>query len=102
MPVPFASFSRIFFVVLGFASIGCVAAQKQVKTPHYTLAHPDEWEVKNGGMKDGGATTVIIKNFGSAVIDEGSGAMEERQQNYEAVQADVETRLYAWPETPVA
>ena len=104
MNLPFTSFSRFSLVgtvaLLGFASIGCVAAQKQVKTPHFTLAHPDYWEVKNVGMKDGESTTVIIKNFGSAVIDEGSGAMENRQQNYEAVQADVETRVYAWPEPP--
>jgi hypothetical protein len=104
MTVPFRSFSRVSvlvtFVLFGAASIGCVTAQKQVKTPHFTLAHPDYWEVKNVGTKHGEPTTVIIKNFGSAVIDEGSGAMEQRQQNYEAVQADVETRVYTWPEPP--
>ena len=42
---------------------------------HYTLAHPDYWEVKSVGVKDGEPTTVIIKNYGSAIIDEGSGAM---------------------------
>ncbi len=91
----------VFALCLGASaagSIGCVASVKQVKTPHFTLAHPDYWEVKNVGVKDGEPTTVMIKNFGSAVIDEGSGAMEDRQQNYEAVQADVETRVYAWPE----
>jgi hypothetical protein len=82
----------------GFGSVGCVAAQKQVRTPHFSLSHPDYWEVKSVGMKDGEPTTVIIKNFGSAIIDEGSGAMESREQNYEAVQADVEVRVYAWPE----
>jgi hypothetical protein len=85
-------------LALGLGSIGCVAAQKQVKTPFYTLAHPDYWEVKSVGQKDGEPTTVVIKNFGSAIIDDGSGAMAERQQNYEAVQADVEVRVYGWPE----
>lgn len=79
-------------------SIGCVAAQKQVKTPHFSLSYPDYWELKNVGMKDGDPTTVMVKSFGSAVIDEGSGSMGDKQQNYEAVQADVETRVYAWPE----
>jgi hypothetical protein len=83
-------------------SIGCVATQKQVKTPHFTLSHPDYWEVKSVGMKEGEPTTVIIKNFGSAIIDDGSGAIDDRQQNYESVQADVEVRLYAWPEPPGA
>jgi hypothetical protein len=83
---------------LGSGSVGCAASQKQVKTPRYVLSHPDYWEVKSVGMKDGEATTVIIKNYGSAIIDEGSGALDERQQNYEAVQADVEVRIYSWPE----
>jgi hypothetical protein len=81
-----------------FGSVGCVAAQKTVRTPHFSLSHPDYWEVKSVGAKDGEPTTVIIKNFGSAIIDEGSGAIEDRQQNYESVQADVEVRVYAWPE----
>jgi hypothetical protein len=92
------SILSLFVLLFGFGSIGCVTAQKQVKTPRYTLAHPDYWEIKSVGMKDGDPTTVIIKNYGSAIIDEGSGAMEQRQANYEAVQADVEVRVYAWPE----
>jgi hypothetical protein len=82
----------------GFGSVGCVAANKTVRTPHFSLSHPDYWEVKSVGAKDGEPTTVVIKSFGSAIIDEGSGAIEDRQQNYEAVQADVEVRVYAWPE----
>lgn len=86
-----------FVAVSGLGSIGCVTAQKQVRTSRYTLAHPDYWEVKSVATKDGEPTTVIIKNFGSAIIDEGSGAIDQREQNYEAVQADVEVRLYTWP-----
>ena len=94
----FGLLGGLFVLTLGFGSIGCVAAQKQVKTPRYTLAHPDYWEIKSVGMKDGEPTTVIIKNYGSAIIDEGSGAMEQREANYESVQADVEVRVYTWPE----
>ena len=41
---------------------------------------------------------MIIGRYGSAIIDEGSGAIEARGMNYEAVQADVQVRVYAWPE----
>ena len=73
------------------------SANKQVKTPRYTLTMPDFWEVKGEGLKDGAPTTVIIGRYGSAIIDEGSGAIEARGMNYEAVQADVQVRIYAWP-----
>jgi hypothetical protein len=97
--VPFADrLAGLLLLALGLGTVGCVGAQKQVKTSHYTLSHPDYWEVKSVGLKEGEPTTVIIKNYGSAIIDEGSGAMEQRQQNYESVQADVEVRVYAWPE----
>jgi hypothetical protein len=71
-------------------------ANKQVKTSRYTLTMPDFWEVKGEGMKDGAPTTVIIGRYGSAIIDQGSGSSEAL--NYEAVQADVQVRIYAWPE----
>ena len=41
---------------------------------------------------------VIIRSTGQAVIDEGSGSMASKGQNYDAVTADVEVRLYSWPD----
>jgi hypothetical protein len=86
---------RALLVVLALAT-GCAVGNKQVKTSRYTLTMPDFWEVKGEGMKDGAPTTVIIGRYGSAIIDQGSGSSEAL--NYEAVQADVQVRIYAWPE----
>ena len=87
----------LLVAVMGLGA-GCANANKQVKTPRYTLSMPDFWEVKGEGLTDGSATTVIIGRYGSAIIDEGSGAIEARGMNYESVQADVQVRVYAWPE----
>ena len=76
---------------------GCATGNKQVKTPRYTLSMPDFWEVKGEGLTDGAPTTVIIGRYGSAIIDEGSGAIDAAGLNYESVQADVQVRIYAWP-----
>jgi hypothetical protein len=84
-------------VLLGGAA-GCVPATQNLQTAHYTLSHPDFWKVKKTAEKDGDVTMVVIPQYGSAVIDEGSGSMAAKGQNYDAVTADVEVRLYAWPD----
>jgi hypothetical protein len=85
----------ITLLALG-AAAGCASGNKQVQTQRYTLSHPDYWRVKRTATKDGDPTVVVIPQYGDAVIDEGSGAMEPRGSNYEAVTADVEVRIYAW------
>jgi hypothetical protein len=86
----------VVLVCVQALATGCAVGNKQVKTSRYTLTMPDFWEVKGEGMKDGAPTTVIIGRYGSAIIDQGSGSSEAL--NYEAVQADVQVRIYAWPE----
>jgi hypothetical protein len=88
---------RALLVVLALAA-GCASANKQVKTPRYTLSMPDFWEVKGEGMADGTPTTVIIGRYGSAIIDSGPGSINPRGLDYESVQADVQVRVYAWPQ----
>jgi hypothetical protein len=63
---------------------------------------PDFWQVKSEGLIDGAPTVVIIGKYGSAIIDEGSGALGSKATNYESVQADVEVRVFAWPASPKA
>jgi hypothetical protein len=77
-------------------AVGCVPATQQLQTGSYTLSHPDYWKVKKTAAKDGEATVVVIPQYGSAIIDEGSGSMASKGQNYDAVTADVEVRLYSW------
>jgi hypothetical protein len=84
-------------VALG-GSIGCVPATQQLQTSHFTLSHPEYWKVKKTAAQDGEATIVIIPQYGAAVIDEGSGTMANKGQNYDAVTADVEVRLYNFPD----
>lgn len=79
--------------------VGCVPATQQLQTAHYTLSHPDFWKVKKTAEKDGDASIVIIPPYGAAVIDEGSGSMASKGQNYDALTADIEVRLYSWPDT---
>ncbi len=88
----------VLLVALGAVSAGCAGGQVQLRTPRYTLSHPDYWKVKAQGLKDGEASVVTISSYGDAVIDDGSGAMSPRGQNYEAVTADIEVRLYGWAE----
>jgi hypothetical protein len=87
----------LLLVVLTLAA-GCATGNKQVKTPRYTLSMPDFWEVKGEGLTDGAPTTVFIGRYGSAIIDSGAGAIDPPGLNYESVQADVQVRIYAWPQ----
>jgi hypothetical protein len=80
------------------AAAGCGTGTQQLATTHYTLTHPDYWKVKKQSARDGDPTIVVIQQYGSAVIDEGAGAMASKDQNYDAVTADVEVRLYTWPD----
>jgi len=77
-------------------AVGCVPATQNLQTNHFTLSHPDYWKVKKTASQDGEATIVIIPQYGAAVIDEGSGSMASKGQNYDAVTADVEVRLYSF------
>jgi hypothetical protein len=80
------------------AAAGCGTGTQQLATAHYTLTAPDYWKVKKQAARDGDPTIVVIQQYGSAVIDEGAGAMAAKDQNYDAVTADVEVRLYTWPD----
>lgn len=81
-------------IALVGGAVGCVPATQNLQTSHYTLSHPDYWKVKKTASRDGEATIVVIPQYGAAVIDEGSGTMASKGQNYDAVTADVEVRLY--------
>jgi hypothetical protein len=83
------------FLAIGGAA-GCATEQKQLKTPYYTISHPDFWQVKSVGQKPAEATVVRIGTYGSTTINEGSGATEGAM--YESSQAEVEVRVFAWPE----
>jgi hypothetical protein len=85
-------------IALVGGAVGCTPATQQLQTNAYTLSHPDFWNVKQTAKKDGDPTIVMIPQYGSAVIDEGSGSMAAKGQNYDAVTADVEVRLYSWPD----
>jgi hypothetical protein len=88
------SITALFLV----AAVGCGTGSQQLQTPYYTLTHPDFWKVKKTAAKDGEPTLVVIPQYGAAVIDEGTGSMAAKGQNYDAYTADVEVRLYAWPD----
>lgn len=88
----------LFVVIAVGLAAGCASANKQVKTPRYTLSMPDFWEVKGEGLADGTPTTVFIGRYGSAIIDSGSGSINAPGMDYESVQADVQVRVYAWPQ----
>src|SRR3954454_114174 len=83
-------------LIAAVAASGCATGSSRVLTEHYTLTHPDFWKVKKPAEKDGEPTVVVIPQYGSAVIDEGTGSMAAKDQNYDAVTADVEVRVYAW------
>jgi hypothetical protein len=76
---------------------GCATEQKMLKTPYYTLSHPDFWQVKSVAQKPAEPTVVRIGTYGSTTINEGSGATEGAM--YEASQAEVEVRVFAWPDS---
>jgi hypothetical protein len=79
-------------------AVGCAPTNQTLQTSHFTLNHPDFWKVTKTASQDGQATVVVIPQYGSAVIDEGSGTMANKGQNYDAVTADVEVRLYTFPD----
>jgi hypothetical protein len=85
-------------LVLAAGSVGCLPQTKQLKTDRFTLSHPDHWKVNKTAARDGEPTVVVISQYGAAVIDEGVGSMAARGQNYDAVTADVEVRLYTAPD----
>jgi hypothetical protein len=84
--------------VLAALAAGCATGSQTIATEHYTLTHPEYWRVKKTAVKDGEPTLVVIPQYGAAVIDEGTGSMAAKEQNYDAVTADVEVRLYTWPD----
>jgi hypothetical protein len=85
------------FLLLGTAgAVGCATEQKVLRTPYYTLTHPEYWQVKQVAQKPAEPTVVSIGTYGSTVINEGSGATDTAA--YESSQAEVEVRVFAWPE----
>ena len=85
--------------VLGavFGGTGCAPGNQELRTNRIALNHPEFWQVKNVAKVDGEATYLRIGSYGTAVIDDGTGAIEGKGTNYESVQAEVEARIYAWP-----
>jgi hypothetical protein len=89
--------AALLAIGLGLGAVGCTTGQKHVRTPRYLLSYPDFWDLKAEGQQDGQPTKLVIAQYGSAIIDQGSGTMAPKEQNYDAVQADVDARIYAWP-----
>ena len=83
-------------LVAALSAIGCATENKVLKTPYYTLSHPDYWKVKSVAGKPGEPTVLSIGTYGSTVVNEGSGATEGAA--YETSQAEVEVRVFAWPQ----
>jgi hypothetical protein len=81
--------------LIALGSIGCATENKIVKTSRYSLAYPDFWKVDKVAANDGEATKLTIGRYSTGVINEGSGAGDL----YESSQADVDVRIYSWPET---
>jgi hypothetical protein len=80
----------------GAASSGCATEQKMLRTPRYTLSYPDYWKVDSVAQKDGEATHVTIGKYSETIVNAGEGATGS-SANYEASQADVDVRIFAWP-----
>jgi len=80
--------------LVALGAIGCATETKVLQTSHYTLSYPDFWKVDKVGQKDGESTHVTIGRYSTGVINEGSG----QSDIWEAQQADVDVRIYAWPE----
>lgn len=91
-----AEMTKIGGLILIAVASGCATGSRQLATQHYTLTHPEYWKVKKTASQDGDATLVVIPQYGQAIIDEGTGSMEPKEANYDAVTADVEVRLYTW------
>jgi hypothetical protein len=88
--------AALLVLTAAVGAVGCATENKVVRTPYYTISHPDFWQVKSVAQKPGEPTLVVIGQYGSTVINEGSGATEGAM--YESSQADVEVRVFAWPE----
>lgn len=100
--VAFARSSRLFVaLILALGAVACGSTQS-IQTPRLALTIPDHWQVTSRGDAQGKPTTLVITRFGNAVIDDGPGAVTPKEQNYETVQAPVEVRLYAWPDSKLA
>jgi hypothetical protein len=86
----------LLFAIGSLAAVGCATEQKLVRAPHYTLSHPDYWKVKSVATRDGEPTEISIGRYSNTVMSEGVGADESTP--YEAQQADVDVRIYTWPD----
>jgi len=84
----------VALALVALGSIGCATETKVLQTSHFTLNYPDFWKVDKVAQKDGEATHVTIGRYSTGVINEGSG----QSDIWEAQQADVDVRIYAWPE----
>src|SRR5882757_330456 len=82
-------------------SVGCATEQKMLKTSRYTLSYPDYWKVNSVAQKDGEPTHVTIGKYSETVMTQPGDAANPPANSspsaYEAAQADVDVRLYAWP-----
>jgi hypothetical protein len=74
---------------------GCATEQKMLKTSRYTLSYPDFWKVESVAQKDGDPTHVTIGKYSETIVASGEGATGS--SNYEAQQADIDVRIFAWP-----
>jgi hypothetical protein len=90
--------ARLTILAAGLSALGsagCATEQKIVKTPYYTLNHPDFWKVKSVAQKDGEPTVLSIGRYSTTVVNDGSGATPDSL--YENSQAEVDVHIYAWP-----
>jgi hypothetical protein len=87
----------LFWGAFAAAAVGCATETKQLRTPRYTLSHPDFWQVKAVGEQAGAPTILGIGQYGDAHIDDGSGALDKKEANYDTNLAEVEARIYTWP-----
>ena len=70
------SLAAVFVLTAVAGAAGCATEQKVLKTPYYTISHPDFWQVKSVGAEAGRADRGPIGTYGSTIINEGSGATE--------------------------
>lgn len=88
----------LFLVALLAGGVGC-AESRVLETPRYTLTIPSHWEVKHVAAAEGERTDIIVRPYGDAVIDSGSGATTPASANYDARTADFEAFVWAWPDS---
>ncbi|MDZ4694990.1 MAG: hypothetical protein SGI86_07535 [Deltaproteobacteria bacterium] len=84
------------------AAMGASACSvtQPVVTPRYRIQAIDFWDVKKVGLKDGEASQITIGQYSGAVIDDGSGATSGAV--YDSRTAEVDARVYAWPDADSA